>query len=584
MKQKGWLLLCAAVLAVCVVVLYLGRDPAVSAGTAPVTGSGVSIGSTDDLQRESLYKLAKVWGFVKYRHPDTVAGNLDWDEALFAVMPGLLAAQDSDQANAVLAGWLDGYPFTVQTDESAEALLTLQQTFGEPAPDQGWISQRDFLGEDVCRYLEQLNRTRLGNRTAGYAVFSDQGVEVDFSRERQWLFKPEDDGMRLLALFRFWNAFAYYSPNLAITPVDWDQALREGIDEMLAAHTRTDYLKALGSLASKTGDGHVAMSDNTMGLYRYYGSYFLPCSFLVIDGQVVVQAVDQLEHVLQAGDILLTIDGMSVEDRVRELSGYFALPEPDKFGTLLAGPLMSAQGPAAQVTVLRNGQPTELTVYTRSQVFTAENPWKTGLLEDGRVGYIDPSTLKEGDLQLLMEDFAHTRGLIVDLRQYPSVFLPYLLGEYLTPEPVQFARLTLPNPALPGSFYHLDSFYTGAGTMRATGQSSREDYPLYQGKVVLLMNENSVSQSEFTLMALRQSPRAVVLGSPSLGADGNVVTLELPGNVQTRFSGLGVYTPEGGATQRVGLEPDVVCLPTVAGLREGRDELMEEAIRLILQP
>ena len=106
MKQKGWLLLCAAVLAVCVVVLYLGRDPAVSAGTAPVTGSGVSIGSTDDLQRESLYKLAKVWGFVKYRHPDTVAGTLDWDEALFAVMPDLLAAQDSDQANAVLpAGW-----------------------------------------------------------------------------------------------------------------------------------------------------------------------------------------------------------------------------------------------------------------------------------------------------------------------------------------------------------------------------------------------------------------------------------------------------------------------------------------------
>lgn len=581
MRQKGWIVVCTAVLAICAVVLFLGRDPDVSAGTPSFTGSGVVIDPPDDLQRDSLYKLAKVWGFAKYRHPDAVSGALDWDAALFAVLPDLLAAEDENQANAVLADWLAQYPFTVQTDASAEVWRQVQQTAGEPAPDTGWISDRDFLGEAVCQYLERLNQTFLGDRTGGYAAFSDRVVGVDFSGERQGKFRPEDDGMRLLALFRFWNAFNYYSPYRDLTPVDWDQALREGIDEMLAAQDRPAYLKALGSLAAKTGDAHVSITDDYATLSRFYGSYFLPCSFLVVDGQVVVQALDAQEHMLHTGDVLLSIDGLSMEERIRELSRYFAVSEPEKFGPTLSVPLLSAAGPVAQVEVLREGQTRSLTVYTRNRVFVPENPWKTGLMADGQVGYIDPSTLQEGDLQILMEDFAQTQGLIVDLRRYPSVFLPYLLGEYLVPEPTPFALVSLPNPALPGSFFHQAPLYTGAGTLRATGQSSREDYPLYQGKVVLLMNENSISQSEFTIMALRQCPRAVVLGSTSLGADGNVVSLELPGNVQVRFTGLGIYTPDGGATQRVGLEPDIPCQPTVAGLREGRDELTEAALQWI---
>ena len=74
----------------------------------------------------------------------------------------------------------------------------------------------------------------------------------------------------------------------------------------------------------------------------------------------------------------------------------------------------------------------------------------------------------------------------------------------------------------------------------------------------------------------------MVVGSPSVGADGNAVYLKLPGNVQSSFTGMGVYTPEGEATQRVGLQPDIVCLPTVEGLRDGQDELMNKAIEIIL--
>ena len=48
------------------------------------------------------------------------------------------------------------------------------------------------------------------------------------------------------------------------------------------------------------------------------------------------------------------------------------------------------------------------------------------------------------------------------------------------------------------------------------------------------------------------------------------------------FSGIGVYTPEGGQTQRIGLSPDIYVKRTIAGIREGRDELMEAATAYIL--
>ena len=72
------------------------------------------------------------------------------------------------------------------------------------------------------------------------------------------------------------------------------------------------------------------------------------------------------------------------------------------------------------------------------------------------------------------------------------------------------------------------------------------------------------------------------MGSSSIGADGNIVTLPLPGGNTVIFTGLGVFTPEYGQTQRIGLTPDIHVERTIQGVREGRDELIEAAISYIL--
>ena len=587
MKNKLWIILCAVALAACVIPLALNwHQPADETlprnlDTEFRNGSGIVLDTATDLQRDSLYKLGKVWGFVKYRHPDILAGKINWDAELFRVMPGVLAAESPEAVNGVLLEWLEQFPFEPATAESAQSESEMLASASGTETDRSWISDRDFLGEDLCTCLESLSRTHGGNWTHAYASWGEGGV--DFSNEDPWDdFNGTDAGVRLLGAFRFWNAYEYFSPNVDITRTDWDQALRSAINDMLAAQDRTGYERALGRLTAQTGDGHVMLETPGYGFLFFYGPYCLPCTFLLVDGNVVVESVPADCTALQPGDVLLAVDGMTMADRIAELSEYFPVPEPDKLVNVLCYPLMSAASETSRVTLLRDGAEQTVEVTNRQSPYGGSNSAESGLIEDGRIGYIAPGTLKEGDLEQLMETFAGTDGLVVDLRQYPSVDLRYLLAEYLNPAPTEFAILEIPSLADPGRFFQMP-FSSGAGTMARMGLSDgTETFPLYTGKVVLLMDETSQSQAEFTIMSLRQAPGAVVVGSPSVGADGNAIYITLPGGCRTRFTTMGVLTPEGEETQRVGLQPDVFCRPTAEDLRQGRDVLLEKAVELIL--
>ena len=56
------------------------------------------------------------------------------------------------------------------------------------------------------------------------------------------------------------------------------------------------------------------------------------------------------------------------------------------------------------------------------------------------------------------------------------------------------------------------------------------------------------------------------------GPEGNIL----------QFSGVGILTAEGEQTQRVGLSPDIYVEPTVSGIKEGKDELIEAAVQYII--
>lgn len=541
--------------------------------------SGIQITSLSDFQTKSLYKLCKVWGYTKYHHPSVINGTLNWDAELFRIMPDVLDAKTNDSVNQLLTKWLAQFPIEVKSDELADDWKQIQKDYGKQLLDKTWIEDTSFLGNELSTYLCKLSQILISDRSNSYASFEKNGC-VSFDAEKMYPVSDTDSGMKLLGLFRFWNMYEYFSPNIEITVKDWDQVLMDTIPAIAKSTDYRSYVLSLSQAIAMTGDAHITLYDKEQTLQNYYGTYYLPCSIKMIDGQAVVDYVYEKEKQLQPGDILLEIDGMPISQRIEELKQYRAIPNDDKILTQMEPQLLQAKKEKTKICILRGDKKETVQIETIQNFYSYQNPLKTGFLKEN-IGYIDPSQLKEGELETKMDEFRDAKGIIVDLRHYPSVFIPYLMGEYIVPEQKTFAIMGLPNQAIPGAYWK-QTMPVGKGVMKEMMQDDRQ-FDTYNGKIVILMDETSMSSTEFTIMALRQSPNTVVVGSPSIGADGNVIRLTLPGEIQMAMTGLGVYTPEDKQTQRCGLTPDVECYPTVEGLRQEKDELIDTAMDIILE-
>jgi C-terminal processing protease CtpA/Prc len=193
------------------------------------------------------------------------------------------------------------------------------------------------------------------------------------------------------------------------------------------------------------------------------------------------------------------------------------------------------------------------------------------MIMDNNIGLINP--LIHGDVHSIMAEFAATDGIIIDLRQRPS--WPWFLEmrQYLMEEPLPFAYISRPSQTHPGT--RSDNF--------VNQYIPRSPYAfVYDRPVVLLMDEQTFSHPEWVIMSFRVAPNVTVIGPYSMGSNGNVAQLPLPGGITMIYTSLGVYTPEGGQTHRIGLAPDIRVDRTIQGITQGRDELIEAAIQYIL--
>jgi len=197
-------------------------------------------------------------------------------------------------------------------------------------------------------------------------------------------------------------------------------------------------------------------------------------------------------------------------------------------------------------------------------------PGSGARLLNEEIAYVKIAEAADVDFDAFAKSMEKTKGLIVDMRNYPNSMSMFTLGPHLVSHDTNFARFTIGDLSNPGAFH-----------WGATA-SYRPAAPLYKGKVVILVDEITQSSAEYHAMAFRAVPGAVVIGSTTAGADGNVSQIALPGGLRTMISGIGVFYPDGRPTQRVGIVPDKEVKPTIAGLSAGRDEVLEAALREIL--
>jgi hypothetical protein len=562
-------------------------------------GSRLSLVSLTPLQISNLATLCRVWGFLKYHHPAVTAGTRHWDYELFRIAPAILSATDRDQANAALVAWIDR--LGPVTPGERTPLATDQIAL---RPELRWLDELTLLGTALSSRLHVIHQTKPGGQF--YVSLAPWVGNPVFKNENAYTrIRSPDAGFQLLALFRLWNIIRYWYPYRELVPEDWDQVLAEFIPRIATAADDDAYQLELLALIAKISDTHANLWSS-LNLRPPTGDAWLPATFRFVEKQLVV--TDAGDATLHRGDIVLSIDGVRVTDLVRRWLPYYAASnEPTRLRDI-ARSIGRGNSGIAKLQIQRVDQFVDLAV---ARVPQSQVP-KTKLLHDlpgpvfrllsPKVAYLKLSTIKAADVPECLRQAEGTEGWIIDIRNYPAEFVVFALGNRLVDRLTKFARFTKADLENPGAFAFtppvalepvlpyappapkLGSLPTSEPTV-IVPLKSVDHWPraaAYSGKIVILVDEDSVSQAEYTAMAFRATPRAVVVGSTTAGADGNVSEISLPGGYRTAISGIGVFYPDKRPAQQIGIAPDIVATPTIAGIRDGRDEVLEVGIRQIV--
>jgi hypothetical protein len=553
--------------------------------------SGFTITNVDSVSVENLAVLAKVWGFAKYHHPVFAGETLDADYELFELLPQVAYA-NKDERNDILLDWAKG--LGEFNSEKEKLLKEIAEKGYTSSSDTAWLDDTELLGAELStllqdmRYAERFKSSRYAKMTYGGHINFDKESSAELAKE-------DDAGYNLLTLFRLWNMAEYYFPSVNITDRKWSEVLTKYIPKFLSGE---NYTWTTAELITELSDTHSTMRrpdpiptigapnpiPNTPPPNPIYNDMLVPVALGLVEDKLIVTdsrkySVASPESIFQTGDEIVSIEGRSAEQLFELARKYISVSNERALlrnAPLAARSVTNIMTPAS-VVVRRDNELVELNVPTIgwNEDINLQMEWDKArtyysLMENGSVGYLFAGKFKNSGGSEIMKTFADTKAIVIDLRCYPNEPMPFsFVGRYLVPDRVQHVTFTKTVAELPGYFKE-----------EPASLGIRND-KYYKGKIVVLVNEQSISQAEYTAMAFQTVPDCVVVGSQTAGADGNVVSLPLPRNIKTWFSGIGVFYPDGTNTQRTGVRIDHYVTPTIEGIRAGRDEVLERALEII---
>ncbi|TFF35220.1 S41 family peptidase [Mucilaginibacter psychrotolerans] len=527
-------------------------------------------------QTEDLVLLGKIWGFLKYYHPAITNGKFDWDAELLKFLPQYTSGLTIAGRNKLLLQWINdlGALSSGLPNDSLIPNIKLKPNFK-------WI-RNSRLSPALVAVLTKLSESP-SNVGAHYVkILNDDGVSYPlFEHETNYTESSNiSQELKMLAVYKFWNVIEYWYPYKYLISPKWESLLSKFITDVSSSKSDTDYTIAIQRMIASVEDSHSTVIGSQID--EKNGKWELPIRVKIIGGQAVIYYPDPkvTDKTIQTGDLLKSVNGVAVDEILKSKIPFISASNKASLMRDAAKLLTRIKDTSANIAIEdKNGVTKELRL--KGKRYNALASYKiydfpyqkdsTFFLRADSILYINIGTLKRAQIPALKPFLKFAKGIIFDNRLYPKEPAGDLLSEFILPRKTALVKFTNPVKGYPGFFNFSKPMLIGKDT---------NDY--YKGPIITLVNQETQSTGEFIAMSFRLAPKSLIVGSMTAGADGNVSTLiSLPGRFFTQITVLGVYYPNGGETQRIGLVPDYTVYQTLQGLRDHRDELLEKAVSLI---
>lgn len=538
-----------------------------------------SFSQTPIYESAKIVAFCKVWGFLKYHHPSVAKGRYDWDKEFIVNIQMIEQLKSREEVNKFYYKWisglgklkkprkrnlppdaiLDNYDFkwlkdtTVFTTEVTELLLLTQNN----SRAKNHYVKRKFLGLAAPSYINE-------------EPYKDSIYP--------------SSAMRLLLLSRYWNIVNYFYPYKYLTDTDWQDVLNEFVPKFINANNLKNYHLTLLELFAKLNDSHTGFNS------EFYSSVYKipPFSCKIVDDKIIVlYAMNNSickKYDIRHGDVILKVNGKSVKSLIDYYSNYIPASNDASLCNKLMSPFLGA-GVLDSVVVSceRDGHVFDkilpaYSTYSSLEHYLAVNKKPLPKTKNtnykfynNNIAYINLGVVKsKKEIEEVLKQIQNTDGIILDIRNYPNSSIFSTITNFFCTSKKPFVKFAKQSIKYPGTLFWSKTLYCGNNSGKK-----------YKGKVVVLIDENTISFAEYFTMALKTIPNVILIGSHTAGADGGNHHFILPGNITTSFSNEGLYFPNGDETQRKGIIPDITVLPTIEGIRLRKDEALEKALEIL---
>jgi hypothetical protein len=467
---------------------------------------------------------------------------------------------------------------TVESGDAAEGTRFLRVTAvpsgtgttSAAAPVAGAAPRNAYSDVDLgsgLRARVRLSLTDAEARTPGAALDGLMAAVSAISNPQG----RSDADVRLADVVVAWNVLRHFYPYWTETGVDWDSRLRPQLALAGAAADRTAQRDALRQLIAEARDGHGNVVDAAFTERRA----LLPLQLFVIEGRLVVTGSTVPDQV-PVGSIVSAVSGKPAAERLEEgmllNSGTAQWRQSRALRDMLVctrdvGIPVSLQppaGPAREVVVLCNA----------AQLVAEERP---NAMAESRPGiwYVDLTRVTAAQLTPALPSLALAKGIVFDLRGYPTdagvVLLRHLIDKPENDRWMHVPRITRP-------FGQVESW-------QSVGWNLQPATPQLPRRRIFLTDGRAISYAESVMGYVKDRQLATIIGGPTAGTNGNIVTFTTPGGFAITFTGMRVTGHDGRAQHHmIGIAPDIRLEPTLAGVRAGRDELLERALAHLQNP
>ncbi|MCF2858387.1 S41 family peptidase [Pseudoalteromonas sp. SMS1] len=377
---------------------------------------------------------------------------------------------------------------------------------------------------------------------------------------------------------KVWGVMAHFGQYFHHVPVNWGAELRP----LLSVCQTQDARKienALKYTLTKLQDNHVYLYLRDVPAARYWPDV----GFEMVEGKPVLIYKGSKVDELEVGDELVAVDGQDIRTLINEKIPYSLSAANTAASDVLGNEVLLRENPTDTVTldiVNRDNQPYSVQLVTdklryESYYNTIDNythsSQATHQVLDKHIHYLDLSKVTNEALPGLMKKLETARGIIVDLRNYPSDWFAW--QNFLTSihdgkieGPVYKIRVSNHPDYEQRHVFNLD--------LSRQGTSQRLNKPM-----VVLSSRYSISRNEFVL-AFFQNLNIPVVGEATKGINGDLTYVlygDVPYHLAIGFTGAEVRQADGSKLIGVGVQPDILVSPTLDDIRNNHDTIKDTA-------